>query len=702
MRLRLVLMAAAGLSLAAPALALADAAAASGAAVSEVVVTARRLDAARQTVEPALGASTYSLPAQLVDNLPGGENIQLNQVILQAPGATQDSFGQLHIRGDHNNIQYRLNNVILPEGLSVFGQTLSPRLASNIDLITGALPAQYGLRTAGVINITTKSGFQTGGDVSVYGGSHGMYEPSAEYGGTWGPNSAFVSGSFTHTGLGVESPDGGSTPLHDVSNQLQAFGYFDHIIDASSRISLIFGTSQETFQIPNAPGQHPDLGLSVNGQTDFLSDDLNERQREGSTYAIASYQRSLGKATIQASLFARYSTLTFNPDPVGDILFDGIAQTARKSDTAAGVQLESVYDLTDAHTLRGGLIIEGDRAVSKTSSSVLPVDPLTGVAGDTPIAIIDNGARTAWTYSAYVQDEWKLLPTLTLNYGLRFDQLKSYRSEHQFSPRVNLVWTPLVGTTLHAGYARYFSPPPFELVANETVAKFANTTAASASADDTTPFSMRTNYFDVGAQQKLGAVTLGVDAYYRQDRNLIDEGQFGAPIILTPFNYAKGYARGIEFTANYTRGPLSLYGNLALSKAQGQDIDSSQFNFDPADLAYIANHYIYLDHNQTITASAGASYRIGATHLNGDVIVGSGLRRDGEVPNGDHVPAYTQVNFSIVHDFNTAATGPFSVRLDLINAFDDVYEIRDGTGVGVGAPQFGPRRGLFAGITKSF
>ena len=696
-------MAAAGLTLAAPAGALADSSAgAADATGSEVVITARRLDAARQTVEPALGASTFSLPSQLVDNLPGGENIQLNQVILQAPGATQDSFGQLHIRGDHNNIQYRLNNVILPEGLSVFGQTLSPRLASNIDLITGALPAQYGLRTAGVINITTKSGIETGGDVSVYGGSHGMYEPSAEYGGTWGPNSAFVSGSFTHTGLGVESPDGASTPLHDVSNQLQAFGYFDHIIDPSSRLSLILGTSQETFQIPNARGLHPGLGLSVDGQTDFLSDDLNERQREGSTYAIASYQHSMDKATIQASLFARYSTLTFTPDPLGDILFDGIAQTARKSDVAAGVQLESVYHLTDAHTLRSGLIIEGDRAVSKTSSSVLPVDPLTGVAGETPITIADNGAKTAWTYSAYVQDEWKLLSSLTLNYGLRFDQLTSYRSEHQFSPRVNLVWTPMTGTTLHAGYARYFSPPPFELVANETVARFANTTAAAPSTQDVTPYSMRTHYFDVGAQQKLGPVTLGVDAYYRDDRNLIDEGQFGAPIILTPFNYAKGYARGIEFTANYVHGPLSVYGNLALSKAQGQGIDSSQFNFDPAELAYIATHYIYLDHNQTITASAGASYRFGGTHLNADVIVGSGLRRDGDVPNGDHVPAYAQINFSIVHDFDKAATGPFSLRLDLINAFDDVYEIRDGTGVGVGAPQFGPRRGLFAGVTKSF
>jgi len=716
MRLRLALLAAAGLTggLATPALALADATTASVAsaastppassdnAVSEVVVTARRLDAARQTVEPALGASTYSLPEQLVNNLPGGQNVQFNQVILQAPGAAQDSFGQLHIRGDHNNIQYRLDNVILPEGLSVFGQTLSPRLASNIDLITGALPAQYGLRTAGVINITTKSGIENGGEMSIYGGSHDMYEPSAEYGGTWGANSAFVSGSFTHTALGVESPDGSSTPLHDVSNQLQAFGYFDHIIDSSSRISLILGTSQETFQIPNSPGLHPDLGYSVNGQTDFLSDDLNERQREGSTFAIVSYQRSVDKATIQASAFARYSSLTFDPDPIGDILFNGMAQTARKTDAAAGVQIEGVYDLTDAHTIRSGVIIEGDHAVSNTSSNVLPVDPLTGVVGQAPITIADDGAKTAWTYSAYVQDEWKLLTDLTLNYGLRFDQLESYRSEHQFSPRVNLVWTPWTGATLHAGYARYFSPPPFELVANETVAKFANTTAAPPTTGDTTPYSMRTNYFDVGAQQKLGSLTLGVDAYYRDDRNLIDEGQFGAPIILTPFNYAKGYARGVEFTANYVHGPFSVYGNLAISKAQGQDIDSSQFNFTPEELAYIAGHYIYLDHNQTITGSAGASYRLGDTHLNADVIIGSGLRSDGAVPNGDHVPAYAQVNFSVVHDFHTAATGAFSVRLDLINAFDKVYEIRDGTGVGVGAPQFGPRRGLFAGVTKSF
>ena len=683
-----------------------------GTPVKEVVVTARRLDAARQTVEPALGASTYSLSKQVVEILPGGENVALNQVILQAPGVVQDSFGQLHIRGDHADIQFRLNNVILPEGLSVFGQTLSPRLASNIDLVTGALPAQYGLRTAGIINITTKSGFQNGGEASIYGGSHGVIEPSFEYGGSWGANSAFVSASFLHTGVGIESPDGRADPLHDDSNQVQAFGYFDHIIDDSNRLSLILGTSQQTFQIPNRSGFHPDYpndpsptftgaGLLVNGQGDFLSDDLNERQREGTSYAIASYQHTTDRFTGQASVFARYSTLKFQPDLPGDLLFAGISQFARKSDTAAGLQLEGVYTLTDAHTLRGGLIFQVDRSDSKTTSQVL--DTTGAFPADQPVTIVDNGSKTAWTYSAYVQDEWKLLPDLTLNYGIRFDQLDSYRQEHQWSPRVNLVWTPLVGTTLHAGYARYFTPPPFELIATPTVLKFNGTTAEFPNpGQQDTPFSERSHYFDVGAQQKLGELTLGVDAYYKTVRNLIDEGQFGAPIVLTPFNYAKGYIRGIEFTGNIVHGPFSAYANFTLSKAQGRNIDSAQANFDLGDLAYIADHYIYLDHIQTYTASAGASYKFGDSRISADVLYGSGLRKDGAVPNGDHVPGYTQVNFSLSHEFKTAPIGPISLRLDLINAFDKTYEIRDGTGVGVGAAQFGPRRGIFAGLTKSF
>ena len=71
------------------------------------------------------------------------------------------------------------------------------------------------------------------------------------------------------------------------------------------------------------------------------------------------------------------------------------------------------------------------------------------------------------------------------------------------------------------------------------------------------------------------------------------------------------------------------------------------------------------------------------------------------IPNGRVVPDYTQVNASIAHKFNLLYAGVL-VRFDIINLFDENYEIRDGTGVGLGAPQFGPRRGFFGGLTKSF
>jgi len=679
-----------------------------GAVASEVVVTARRLDAARETIQPDTGASTYTIPQAVIQQLPGGSNVQLNQVVLQMPGVAQDSYGQLHIRGDHANIQYRFNGVILPEGLSLFGQVLSPRIADSVELLTGALPAQYGLRTAGILNIRTKSGFDTGGQISLYGGSHGTYEPSIEYGGSSGSNSYYGSFSYEQNQLGIESVDGSSTPLHDRTTRTEAFGYFDHIIDDSSRVSFFAGGSNQSFQIPNPVGLQPDAGFQFQGQTAFPSENLNQNQREANAFAAATYLKTTEKFTGQVSIFSRYSRLEYTPDVLGELLYNGSTQQATKDDVALGLQAEGAYKLGDHHTLRAGFIFENDHASSATTSQAFVVDdtgnPVLDPAGNNVArTIVDNGNSTARTYSLYLQDEWKPIDSFVLNYGLRFDQLESFRSENQLSPRVNFVWTPLGGTTIHGGYARYFTPPPFELVANTSIAKFAGTVASPALPVDTTPFSERANYFDLGVQQKLThALTVGIDGYLRRSKNLIDEGQFGAPIILTPFNYRRGKIEGAEFTANYAQGPFTAYFNLSWVQAKGEDIISSQFNFDPGDLAFIANHFIFLDHNQTWSSSFGAAYQWRQTKFAVSGIYGSGLRKDGDVPNGLSLAPYTVVNLSIQQHLDLPQAGPIDVRFDVANLFDKVYEIRDGTGVGVGAPQFGSRRGFFVGLAKPF
>jgi outer membrane receptor protein involved in Fe transport len=678
--------------------------------LDDVDVVARRLDLARCQIEPSIGATRYDFGRDALDTLPQGDDAPLNQVMLQAPGVAQDSFGQIHVRGDHANVQYRLDGVQLPEGLSGFGQALSARFADSMALITGALPAEYGFQQAGAIDIQTRSGAaDPGGEIGVTVGSRGVVEPNLSYGGRAGTVDYFLTLDGLHTGIGIENPTGRFNARHDDSDQFHGLINLSDAIDGQTRLSLIAGSSLSSFQLPNNPGQTPALGLNVNGNTTINSATLNERQREATEFAILSLQKQIGDADLQLSAFTRNSSLVYSPDVLGDLLFNGIAQYATRTDLANGVQADASWAVNDRHTLRAGLLAQIEQTGSNTSSLVLPLDASGNQTSDQPFAIDDNSSRTGGQYGVYIQDEWRLLPTLTLNYGLRFDAVNEYTDENQLSPRINLVWQPADDTSLHAGYARYFTPPPFELVSSNTLGLFNNTTGAASVAQDSPVKAERSHYFDVGVSRTLlPGLTLGVDAYDKQARNLIDEGQFGAPIILSAFNYAKAQVWGVEWSGSYVIGPWSLYGNLALSRAVGKDIDSAQFNFSPDELAYIAAHYIYLDHDQRWSGSAGAAYTFRQdsptpTRLSVDLLGGSGLRAStATIPNGRGLPAYAVFNISVVQKLDLGFGKGTEARLDVLNVADEVYEIRDGTGVGVGAPQYGLRRTILAGIKQKF
>jgi outer membrane receptor protein involved in Fe transport len=686
-------------------------------AMDPVMVTTT-LDRARDDIVPSLGASTFDISSAQITLQSLGANAPFSQIILRAPGVAQDSAanGDLHVRGEHANLQYRINDVLLPEGVTGFGLELDPRFVGSMQLVTGSLPAQYGFRTAGIVDIHTKgSTFDNGGTVDLFGGSFDTAKVSAESGGTAGKLGYFIDGSFNHNSMGIENPAPGTTPIHDATDQYKTFAYVTHVLNDTSRISVMGSASDSDFQVPNTAGLGP--GTSPNGAPwlpgSFNSASLNEHQNEENYYGIVAYQKSTDALNFQLAGYGRYSRAHFMPDPRGDLFFDGVASDVDRKVYSGGIQADASYLTEGPHTVRGGVMLLDEHLTAETTTTVFPVDGNGNPTGS-PFPIARNGNEHARFSGAYLQDEWKLASQLTLNYGARFDAYSSsFDTENQFSPRVNLIDRATSSTTLHAGYARYFTPPPLENVSSAVVAQFNGTSNASAVTQNDPVRSERANYFDAGITQSLSReLQVGLDGYYKTARNQLDDGLFGQSLIQSAFNYREGRIHGVELTASYAAGGFSAYANFANSVAEGKDWSSAQFLFDPADLAYVRNHWIYLDHAQKLTVSSGGSYTwtrtSGSTHVYLDALYGSGLRTDATdslgnaIPNGGTVPSYVTVNVGVERDFNLAGKRTLKARLDVVNLTDKSYELRNGAGVGVNAPQYGMRRGFFGSLGLSF
>jgi outer membrane receptor protein involved in Fe transport len=652
--------------------------------------------------------------------------------------------------------------VLMPDGVTGFGSIFDTSFIGTMSLVTGALPAEYGLRTTGLIDITTRTDlFNNSGSVGVYGGSHGTITPSIEYGGTFGSTCAtptpgaytkanpdcfagvqyYFTGRYTQNTVGIENPTPAYNAIHDFTQQDRGFAYMSAYVDPATRVSLIAGTAYNNFQIPNNPGQPTGMSAvpvtNVSGVTSFNSAALNENQVEKTQFSVLSVQKSVDGFDGQLSYFTRYNELRFTPDPIGDLLINGIASDIGRISYTNGIAGDGSYKLNGSHTLRAGFSVSAEQATVENTSLVERCVLCDGTDNNiNPVPITDNVSQLGWLAGVYVQDEWKVTNQFTINAGLRFDQMEQFVSANQLSPRLSFTYKPFDNTTFHIGYARYFTPPVLVEAAPTNIAAFNGTTGAISGQNDPV-LPERSHYFDAGVDQifKFGCssdgkncsnLDLGVDTYYKIATDLIDNGLFGQALVLDAFNYARGYNEGIEFKAKWTSGNFQAYGNLAIAQQRATDPVSNQYLFGNTPLAdlggltelqYVQTHYIYTDHNQFVTASAGALYKFCGrpatsaeafgddgfswcgVKLSADMIYGSGLR------NGDanisSVPGYTQVNIGIQREFLLPNDPkPMTIRFDVVNLFDQIYEIRDGTGIGVFAPQFGPRRGFFLGISK--
>jgi len=692
----------------------APASAPADAELSEIVVTARRLTESLWTKNkaldesrdkdllPKLGATTYDIDQDALQALPQGKNTPLDKVLLQIPGVSYDSAisnPDFHVRNEYSNVQYRVNGIQLPDGVSALGPVLETDFIGNLNLLDGALPAQYGLRTAGVVDIITKTEFDPGGNLDLYGGTWGTLAPSIEYGGGAAQTQYFLTGRYLQSEQGLENAMPTQDPIHDRTAQEKFFGYGSTLFGDSTRLTYMSGAFIGHFQIPDLVGEEP---LGDFGSSTLSSTSLNENETDRFFFGIVAMQTHHDNVDTQLSVFTRYATIDFVPDVYGDLAFNDAASNVVRKSLLNGVEFDAADHLSEAHTLRAGLTFSIEKTQVQDLATVLPLDA-DGNPLPTPVTLNDYTPKLGWIAGAYVQDEWRIRPDLTLNTGLRFDQMNQFVSANQVSPRIALLYKPVPDTTLHAGVSRYFTPPMQAQATQNNLALFQNTVQQPAIPLDDPVRPERATYFDVGVDQLLlPGLTAGLDVHYKRSTDTLDDGQFGQAVVLDQFNYADGFSRGAELKIKYYQGGFRAYANVSHEITMVKSVVSNQYLIgDPVELAYLATTYTYASDAQTVSASTGISYRWHNMLASIDGFYGSGLRAG--FANEQHSPGYTQWNAAVDRDFFPwGEQKPLTLRLSVINLFDRSYVLREATGIGEFAPQYGPRRGLFVELTQQF
>jgi hypothetical protein len=165
-----------------------------------------------------------------------------------------------------------------------------------------------------------------------------------------------------------------------------------------------------------------------------------------------------------------------------------------------------------------------------------------------------------------------------------------------------------------------------------------------------------------------------------------------------PFNYVRGYGAGIENTLTYNVRDFSLRATAFVAREEDRGVATGQYNFPPlAQLQYIDNHYIVLDHTPLLGLSGGIAYRWHDYKFTIDGLYSNGLR--GGFANTDQLPVVWQINLGAVKKFTVPAIGELENRIALINIFDRTNLIRPATGIGVFQSAYGPRISLYDGLT---
>ena len=533
----------------------------------------------------------------------------IESIVASTPGFVTDDNGRMHPRGSESQVQYVVDGVPITDNLSaIFSTSLDARTLRTVEVLTGGIPAEFGDKLAGVINVNTRSGLEgpTQGGISFSGGSFSTGETAVDFS-THTKKLGFLTNLSASTSQRYLDPPTLDN-FHNFGRTGKGFFRLDYQFDANNSLRGVFNFGGSNFEVPNRFNQE------VAGQ--------DQRQRLRDNSQNISFQHIFSANTVaQFSFFHRQN----NAQLISNTLSTPVVANQDRTLQNYGA-IGSLALTRRSHNIKLGgqvTITPVDEHFSFYPTEQFPdlVDeegnvfpnPVNNFNAANPFVF--NQSKTGRTLSAYVQDRFTAFKNLTLDLGVRYDNYKLLIGEQQLSPRLGLAYfIPKTKTTLRASYNRLFQPPPAEnlLLASSSAAAALSPIAVLQGITTVQPILPdKQNAFEAGAQQLLSQFfRLNLTVYQKRIENFSDKDQFFETGVIFPIAISSGRVTGEELRLESTDiHGFHTFVSYANSRAFGvTPITGGLFlGEDPQDL-FLHGLKFANDHDQRNEAQFQVSY----------------------------------------------------------------------------------------------
>lgn len=524
--------------------------------MDEVVVTSPRYADRRKTA-----TSTIFTSSEIVSLPTTSPEKRMESILMNTPGVVPDEDGRFHIRGEDAQLQYVIDGIPVTANMTrIYGSLFDTRLVSSMEIQTGALDAEYGVATSGVVLVNTRSGFDAPSFLRASGsyGSFNTVSGSLQGGGVIGGNlSGLVAVGFSSSDRYLD-PISNFDPIHDKGGARHLFAKVDWNGSKDIDLSALFSMNRTEFEIPNgkvnvpAQDQRQVLndylfgvrGISVIGNDAVLTALLY--WRKGTAEATSGGLSRLETPDEYEKAVAENEKFFVGLDRVNQSFGGNLDLSFQTNWFGAKNLLKvggggEVYPLAEFFTFA---VTNPALSSSDTVGGDNRLAPYDLTKGGDPFLV--DREMTGQRFSGFVQDrlEWG---KWRLNAGLRFDYFNLLDVESAISPRLAVAYLLNDRTTLRGSYNRIVMQAPVE---NILVSSSSQAMVLSGEEQQSVPLNVRSEKGDVvelDADFLLNDyLSLTAAAYGKSIEDFLVKAELGNSGIIFPINLKNGLVVGGE------------------------------------------------------------------------------------------------------------------------------------------------------------